>query len=224
MNSDSKTFPMPETRQNGSSPQKQLSTLDSISGRSQIDVVPKKNSRLYDRNDDIEDYQDTVSQLKWYAVYTKSRFEKKLCYALQNSGFTVYLPMIKEKRIWSDRIKKVTVPLLPSYLFVKLPENSYHLLYCYTGFVRFVSFDGKCSEINEKEIRLLKNIERYGLHVESRKNGYCSGDLVKVVKGPLMGCEGKIDRTKGSRVTFRLDSIHQCVSVELCSDFVERIK
>ncbi len=222
MNNEANTFRLPESRQNEINEQKPIPEFRSSRMRSPFEVVAKKNGRFLGGDADHDCV--TVSPLKWYAVYTRSRFEKKLYEALQNSGFTVYLPMIKEKRIWSDRIKSVMVPLLPSYLFVKLPENKYHLVYCFPGFVRFVSFEGKCSEINESEIGLLKSIERYGLHAETNKIGYNSGDLVKVVKGPLLGCEGKIDRTKGSRVIFQLDSIHQCVSVELCSDFVERIK
>lgn len=202
----------------------QLNSCQSSKLRLLNDPISKANGKLYGSYGIQKDNGVVVSQSKWYAIYTKSRFEMKLYQALQNSGFSVFLPLIKEKRIWSDRVKSVTIPLLPSYLFIKLPKNQNHLIYCYPGFVKFVKFEGKCCEINEKEIGLLKNIERYGLNAETNKNNYHTGDLVRVIKGPLVGCEGKIDRTKGSRVIFQLDSIHQCVSVELCSDFIERIK
>lgn len=50
----------------------------------------------------------------WYAIYTKSRFEKKVHRDLQQSKFQVFLPLVKEIKKWSDRIKTVSVPLLPS--------------------------------------------------------------------------------------------------------------
>lgn len=99
-----------------------------------------------------------------------------------------------------------------------------HLMYCQPGFVRFVTFEGKCCEINEKEISLLRKIERYGMNVMTNINNFRAGDLVKIVKGPLTGWEGKIDCTKGSRVIFHLEEIHQSISVELSSYFVERAK
>jgi len=207
-----------------SNEQNQLTAIQSSAIQFPFDSFPNDNHGLYGRNDNQMSNAAGVDQSKWYAIYTKSRFEKKLYHALQNSGFTVFLPLIKEKRIWSDRIKAITVPLLPSYLFIKLSKNKNHLVYCYPGFVRFVTFEGKCSEISEKEIGLLKKIERYGLNVETNINNYHAGDLVKIVRGPLIGGEGKIDRTKGSRVIFHLMGIHQSVSVELCSSCIERIK
>ena len=42
---------------------------------------------------------------KWIAVYTKPRHEKIVENELRNKGFEVYLPILKEKRKWSDRKK-----------------------------------------------------------------------------------------------------------------------
>ncbi len=222
MNNESNPTKLPLFKSNKPNNLNQSTTLQNSSIQFSIDPISKDRKTTYNRN--VRQATNTnLNQSKWYAVYTKSRFEKKLYMALKKSGFNVFLPMVKEKRVWGDRIKTVTVPLLPSYLFIKLPKNNNHLIYSYTGFVRFVSFEGKCSEINEKEIGLLKKIELHGLTVEKNSNNFHTGDLVKVVKGPLIGCEGRIDRKKGSRVIFQLESIHQCVSVELCSSFIKRV-
>jgi len=55
----------------------------------------------------------------WYAFYCKSRSEKRLNDLLLRDGYESYLPLKTELRQWSDRRKKVKVPLLPGYVFVK---------------------------------------------------------------------------------------------------------
>ena len=56
----------------------------------------------------------------WYAVYTTSRAEKKVKQRLDESGIENYLPLRTEIRIWSDRKKKVSLPLIPGYIFVRI--------------------------------------------------------------------------------------------------------
>ena len=67
---------------------------------------------------------------KWLAVYTKPRHEKTVEKKFQKKGFEVYLPMLKERRKWSDRKKWVEFPLFRSYIFVrtKLKNALYQLL------------------------------------------------------------------------------------------------
>ena len=57
---------------------------------------------------------------QWVAVYTRSRAEKQVAERIEELGLEVYLPIVEQRRIWSDRVKLVRVPLFPSYLFVKI--------------------------------------------------------------------------------------------------------
>ncbi len=56
---------------------------------------------------------------KWIAAYTKPRHEKVAYDQLIDNGFTAYLPLLRQKRKWSDRKKWVEIPLFKSYVFVK---------------------------------------------------------------------------------------------------------
>ena len=56
----------------------------------------------------------------WFAVYTKSRNEKKVYERLIDEGYEAYLPLQKRLKQWSDRKKWVEEPLLRSYVFVKI--------------------------------------------------------------------------------------------------------
>ena len=161
---------------------------------------------------------------QWYIIYTRSRFEKKLYQALLKSGFQTFLPLIKEKRIWSDRLKTVIVPLLPSYVFVKINRTEFRDIYHYPGFVRFISNEGQPSTIREEEISLLDNIVKNGF--KAQQVTPCRvGDKVRVIKGPLKDWEGCVERKAGqSRITFQFDGFQQAICVEVSARDVERIK
>lgn len=159
---------------------------------------------------------------KWYAVYTRSRFEKKIYQDLQKSKLQAFLPLIEEKRVWSDRLKTVLVPLLPSYVFVKLPQQNMHQIYYYPGVVRLVSFEGKPCEVKEAEIGLLERIITHGINVQCAS--VCGiGDAVRIVRGPLTGWEGKVESLRGeSRVVFQFECIQQAISVEVNAADIEK--
>ena len=57
------------------------------------------------------------SVFSWYAVYTAARAEKKVKERLDQIGIENYLPLRTEYRVWSDRKKKVSVPLISGYIF-----------------------------------------------------------------------------------------------------------
>ena len=48
----------------------------------------------------------------WFAVYTSPRTEQKVAERLEKEGYEVYLPLVTTLRQWSDRKKKVKIPLM----------------------------------------------------------------------------------------------------------------
>lgn len=162
--------------------------------------------------------------LKWYALYTRSRCEKKVQQDLERIQIHVFLPLVKEKRQWSDRLKTVVLPLLPGYIFIKSdPCDLRRALYC-PGVVRIVSFCGKPCEVREAEITLLEAIVQFGLPAFNTEP-CCVGDRVRIVRGALKGWEGNVSRTHsgGNRVVFLMESIGQAVTVEVEVGEVERV-
>ena len=51
---------------------------------------------------------------KWFAIYVKSRNEKKVFKTLDDIGIESFLPLITRMKQWSDRRKKVEEPLFRS--------------------------------------------------------------------------------------------------------------
>ncbi len=81
---------------------------------------------------------DNKMNTKWFAIYTRPRWEKKVHILLMQKGIESYCPLNKVRRRWSDRIKLVEEPLFKSYVFVKTDEAGRTPVRMTDGVVNFV--------------------------------------------------------------------------------------
>ena len=105
---------------------------------------------------------------KWYAIYTRPRWEKKVNSVLNDMGIESYCPLNKVRRKWSDRIKTIEEPLFKSYIFIKIPEKQRTEVRMVTGVINFVYWNGKPATIKEKEIDTIKRFldEHENVHLQ----------------------------------------------------------
>ena len=72
------------------------------------------------------------------------------------------MPSYLTKKIWSDRIKKVTVPAISGYVFFELAKIDFDLININPFTKNIVrDIDGKPAIIKEKEIATLKIILKW---------------------------------------------------------------
>ena len=145
--------------------------------------------------------------LKWYAVYTRSRWEKKVNNLLLQKGVESYCPLNKVRRKWSDRIKLVEEPLFKSYVFVKVDEVNRTAVRMTDGVINFVYWDGKPAVIKEKEIQAIKLFLDEHENVELVKMDIKPNDRVRVVSGPMMDTEGKVLEIRNKVARVAIDSL-----------------
>ncbi len=93
----------------------------------------------------------------WYVLYTRPKAEKKVADTLEKLNIDVYCPMTTEIRQWSDRKKKITVPLFRSYVFVKLKEKDRGKVFEVPGVVRYLYWLGRPAIVRDVEIELIEN-------------------------------------------------------------------
>lgn len=160
----------------------------------------------------------------WHAVYTRSRAEKKVVEKLVQMGFTCYLPMIKTIREWSDRKKKVEMPLISSYVFVLLAENEQLNVLNTTGVVSFVRDKGKPAQIPEQQINIMRSAVDGNMSIEVVDKNIEPGQRVKVVQGPLSGYQGELIKSSNqSKFIIRLDELNFIFSIELNASDIEKV-
>lgn len=144
---------------------------------------------------------------KWFAVYTRPRWEKKVHKLLEEKGVESYCPLNKVHRKWSDRIKLVDEPLFKSYVFVKVREEEKTEVRMTSGVVNFVYWLGKPAIIKEREIETIKKFLNDHHDVEVRAVDVKAGKKVMVQSGILMGKQGTVKKVMHKKVEVIIESI-----------------
>jgi transcription antitermination factor NusG len=161
---------------------------------------------------------------KWYAVYTNPRAEKLVYSRLIEIGVETFLPLIKTYRKWSDRKKMVEKPLLSSYVFVKVKQKEFPLVFRTTGVVKFVSFEGQPVAIPQNQIDNLKLLINSDAEIEVTGESFGKGDNVEVVSGSLIGLTGELINVKGkNRVVIRIDRLDQNIIITIPVTFLRKV-
>lgn len=165
-----------------------------------------------------------MSDYKWYALYTKSRSEKKTALELQIKQIEVFLPMKKTIRQWSDRKKMVEVPLINSYLFVKVSEREYYDVLNANGAVKYISFGGKACPIPEEQIDFLKKMIKADVVLEVTHEKIEAGQRIKIVAGPFIGTQAEVVQIKNStKLIVRFDQLAVSFLAEISKNDLELI-
>lgn len=151
---------------------------------------------------------------QWMAVYTKPRNEKKVIERLSLMGVECYCPMQTRLKQWSDRVKKVTEPLISSYVFVKVSEKDRELILQDIAVRNFVFWLGKPAIIRNEEIERLKYINKDGELVESiNLKEYKRGDKVRLIKSGFENTNGVLQKVGRQKVSVLLESIGLIVEI-----------
>lgn len=159
----------------------------------------------------------------WKAVYTKSRYEKKVAEALEEKGIEVYCPLQTVVRQWSDRKKKVTVPVFRSYVFVRYTsEMERFQILEHPGVVNFVRYLRKDAIVRENEIEAIRIL--LGEYGEVIVGDLAEGDAVEITQGVLKGQNGIIKSTDGKKAILILDSLGISLTAEVKNINLHKIK
>jgi transcriptional antiterminator RfaH len=145
--------------------------------------------------------------MNWYVVYTKPKWEKKVAEQLTKIGIECYCPMITQVRQWSDRKKKVIVPLFNSYVFVQLEEKDRNLVFQSAGAVRYLFWLGKAAIVRGEEIgtikKWLETPDGYDFSIDSIQ----VGDRITLESGPFSAQEAVVREVNKTHYVLVLESL-----------------
>ena len=123
---------------------------------------------------------------KWFALYTKPRWEKKVNSLLNDKGVECYCPLNRVKRKWTDRIKTIEEPLFKSYVFVKVDDTERTKVRLTNGVINFVYWNGKPALVKEKEIQTIKRFLDEHEAVQVRPMELMPNQVVLITSGAFM--------------------------------------
>ena len=169
---------------------------------------------------------DSQPSLKWYALHTRSRFEQKVHDGLCSKSVEAFLPKIQVMSRRKDRRKKILVPLIPGYVFVRcfLEADEYHQIIKTVGVVRIISFQGHPVPADPQEISSLMILDGTDRTVQNR--AYMrKGARVMIMDGPLKGVVGFYLRHKGQtdKVVVSIELLHRSLEVEIEDWALEKV-
>ena len=168
---------------------------------------------------------DVKDNRKWFAIYVKSRSEKKVLKLLEDIGVESFLPLITRVKQWSDRKKKVEEPLFRSYLFVNIPLSDYYTVLTVNGVGKFITFEKKPVPVPNNQIIAIKeylnDTELHSIDYEDFKEG----ELVRIKSGQMKDLIGRFIKINGKhRVIIDIEAVGQSIPINIARSNVEAVK
>jgi transcription termination/antitermination protein NusG len=169
---------------------------------------------------------DFLESTLWYCLHTRSRHEDVVYQRLDKKGYETFLPKLE---VWSkrkDRRKRIQKALFPGYVFINDALNAYRMLEILKtpGVVKILSNERGPAPVPEVQIESIKKI--LGGKSAVYPFPYLrEGQRVRVVEGPLKGCQGFLLQIKEEKqkLVISVDLLQRSVSVEIEGASVEPI-
>ncbi|BAV06389.1 Transcription antitermination factor NusG [Filimonas lacunae] len=163
---------------------------------------------------------------KWFAVYTKPRWEKKINSVLEKKGIESWCPLQKLQRQWSDRKKVIEDPLFKSYVFVRIADQEKLRVLQTDGILNFVYYLNKPAIIKDEEIETIKSylLQKDAIITVHSIDSFDKDARIKIKQGIFMDQTGTVLRASGKRKVYvSMESLGQVMMVEFPIDHLELI-
>src|ERR1700760_4448993 len=99
----------------------------------------------------------------WFAIQVRPRYEFVTSKHLRNKGYEEFVPVYSEKRKWSDREKKIDMPLFTGYVFCRLDPEVRSPIVTTPGVIRIVGNSKGIARIDDAEIAVIQAAIRAGV-------------------------------------------------------------
>ncbi len=134
----------------------------------------------------------------WFAVTVRPQHEQTAAMGLAAKGLETYLPLYLAVRQWSDRTKRLHLPLFPGYVFCRFDRSEQTAVVQTPGVRTVVSFGGEPAPVPEAELDSVRKMLASGSLVEPWPF-LQGGQRIRIASGPLNGVEGILLETPESR-------------------------
>lgn len=163
---------------------------------------------------------------QWVAIYTNPRAEKTTAKNLQDLGFETYLPLQCKLHRWSDRWKKVEVPLITSYLFVKMRKKDVEPIRSANGVSFIVSWHGNAAVIPDSEIESMRRLVDADAQIHVMNDSELKkGAHVRIIEGQFAGMEGTlISNCSGGNFGISISGLNFALVMDIEASILEPIK
>ena len=152
--------------------------------------------------------------MNWYVLHTKPRSEKKVEEELLSLGIHAYCPTRSEYRLWSDRKKRIEIPLLPSMVLVNIDDKYINRVFESSLVVRYMFWLGKRAVVRQSEVDILKKYLNGSYNfINSKLSNIKVGDNYKL--SSFNNENGIVNRISNNFIWIYLNSLGLTVKLKL---------
>jgi transcription antitermination factor NusG len=166
------------------------------------------------------------SEPKWFAVRTRFKSEKVALKQLHRVGVETYLPIRQITRRYGRKLRKVELPLINSFVFVRIKKNEYASVLETEYVAGFLKFGNNLLSIPEAEINMVRRLTGEDIDIEAvaKDESYTKGDWVEVTKGPLLGMKGRLLNIQGKdKLLVELTNSGHSLHISIDTDLLRKM-
>src|SRR5215831_1909260 len=183
-------------------------------------ACPRPTSNLFMRAHMTELPEMANASTAWFALNTRARYEDFVGKQAAGKGYEVFLPTVKSRRKWSDRVKEIELPLFPGYLFCRFDVCDRLPLLMIPGVIQIVGAGKTPLPIADEEMAGLQTVIQNDVKREPWPF-LKIGQKVRVKSGPLCGMDGLLLNVKGThRLVLSVTLLQRSVAVEIDAESV----
>jgi len=160
----------------------------------------------------------TIQELKWYVLYVKPNHEMKVEKHINNwsdEGLAAFCPARTEIREWSDRKKKLRVPLLKRIVFVRAKEVDRAKVFHIPGTVSYLYDQGAPGIVQDAEIEHLKQISENPNVISHEVDAFTPGNQIALDRFGFENEAGVIQKTTKNNIWVVLKSLGYVVKLQV---------
>jgi transcription antitermination factor NusG len=128
-------------------------------------------------------------------------------------GIEAYCPLVTEVKQWSDRKKKVQIPLITSYVFVNIEEHRRESVFKVSGIVKYLFWLGKPAKVRAIEIEALKQ-SLEGIVASFEVSAIQKDTIYKIPEGPFQGFEGFVKKINATTIQVLLVDLGFLITIK----------
>ena len=157
---------------------------------------------------------DADSQ-NWFALQVRTRWESSTSVLLEGKGYRTFLPTFKLRKRWSGKIREVSAPLFPGYVFCHFNAHNRLPILVTPGVLAVVGRGRTPMPVDEAEIDAIQNVVSCGVQAEPWP--YLEvGQRVRIENDSLQGIEGILTDFKGRhRIIVSVTLLRRSVALDI---------
>jgi transcriptional antiterminator NusG len=157
---------------------------------------------------------------RWFALQVRTRWESSTAVLLSGKGYETLLPTYQAKKRWNGKVKRVTAPLFPGYVFCRFDALKRLPILITPGVISVVGRGRVPFPVNDSEMTAIQTIVASGFQAEPWP--YLEvGQKVRIEGDSLQGLEGILIQFKGyNRIVVSVSLLRRSVALELDRDCV----